>query len=340
MASSRVIILFFLLGFFISACGDEDGIIPEEPFDFSAPDHFPPMEYPSENPFSVEKFELGKALFYDTRLSRDNSISCGSCHQAQYGFGDNLSFSLGVEDRVGTRNAPSLINIGYHPYFLREGAVPTLEAQVLVPIQEHVEFDFNILLVEEILQQDSTYQQMSRAAYDRPFDYYVLTRALATFQRALIGGESLYDYYQQGFEVALTEQAKQGMDLFFSERTNCSSCHGGFNFTQYAIENNGLYNNYEDPGLYRLTLEETDRGKFKVPSLRNIGLSAPYMHDGSLATLKDVIEHYNQGGKNHPNQNELIQPLDLNDEEMEALVEFLSNYLIDWDLINNPIFQP
>lgn len=336
----KIIGLFLILGILFAACGDDDSLIPEEPFDFSSPDHFPEMEYPEDNPFSIKKFELGKALFYDTRLSRDNSISCGSCHQPAFGFGDQVPLSVGVENREGFRNAPSLINIGYHPYFLREGGVASLEAQILVPIQEHVEFDFNILLIEELLAQDSSYQRMSQEAYNRPFDYYVLTRAIATFERALVGGNSLYDFYEQGMEIAMTEQAVQGMNLFFSEQTKCSNCHGGFNFTNYALENNGLYESYADEGLHRLTLNEEDRGKFKVPSLRNLGLTAPYMHDGSLTSLEEVIEHYNQGGKDHPNKNAFIQPLGLTETEKAALIEFLQNYLTDWDMVSNPIFQP
>ena len=183
------------------------------------PDGFPDMIFPEGNEFSESRWNLGKKLFYDNALSRDSSISCASCHLIENAFSDKVPFSLGVDDALGTRNAPTLANVGYHPFFTREGGVPTLEMQILVPIQEHNEFDFNILLIAERLQRDSTYQQMSQTAYERDVDPFVITRALSIFERSLISGNSRYDqYFFQNNNNALTDSEIQGMNLFFSEK--------------------------------------------------------------------------------------------------------------------------
>ena len=254
-------------------------------------------------------------------------------------FADNKAVSVGVQNLAGTRNSPSLGNIGYHPYFLREGGVPTLEMQILVPIQEHNEFNHNILDIANELNTDSIYQQMSQAAYNRSVDAYVITRAISTFERTLITGNSPYDKYTfQNKKHVLSNRELKGMNLFFSSKTNCSQCHNGFNFTNYAFENNGLYLNYSDVGRMRVTNDSSDLSLFKVPSLRNVEHTAPYMHDGSINTLEEVLEHYNQGGKLHVNKNILIEPLNLTQTEKEDIILFLKS-LTDWDFINNSKFH-
>ena len=324
---------------FFLACDPvgEEEVLPQHPALMEVPEGFPPVPEPADNTFSQSRWALGKQLFFDPVMSVDSSISCASCHAPDLAFSDDRAFSLGVEDRQGRRNSPSLANVAYHPYFTREGGVPTLETQVLVPIQEHDEFDFNIVLLTERLLADSQYVAMAHAAYNRPPDPYVITRALACFERSLLSGNSSYDEYQRG-NTMLSASARRGMDLFFNERTQCSSCHSGFNFSNYAFANNGLYDNYPDPGRYRLTGEEADLATFKVPGLRNVAYTAPYMHDGSLSTLLAVVEHYNTGGREHPNKSERIQPLGLDQQEMEDLVAFLES-LSDEAFINNPLFR-
>ena len=301
------------------------------------PEGFPEVQHPEGNAFTLARWELGKRLFYDPVMSVDSSISCASCHLSNLAFSDSRALSPGVEQRPGKRNAPALANVTYHPYYTREGGVPTLEMQILVPIQEHNEFDFNIVLLAERLLQDTSYVLQSQEAYGRNPDPFVITRSLACFERSLLSGNSKYDAYLRKQE-SMTEDEIAGMSLFFSERTACSHCHDGFNFTNYAIENNGLYESYNDPGKARLTNKETDIGKFKVPSLRNVAVTAPYMHDGSLASLEAVIAHYNEGGQLHPNKSELIQPLLLSEKEQHQLVLFL-NTLTDELFINNPLFK-
>lgn len=304
------------------------------------PKGFPAMPEPENNRFSLKRWTLGKQLFYDKRLSRNNTISCGSCHHAALAFSDSLALSPGDGNAPGTSNAPSLTNIGYHPYFTRAGGVPTLEMQVLVPIQEHNEFNTNIIDIINKLNADPAYVQQAQEAYDRPLDAFVITRALAQFERSFISGNSAYDdYVNNGKQTALSESAKRGYDLFMSTRTNCSGCHSGFNFSNYAFENNGLYLSYSDSGRMRFTKLPEDRARFKVPSLRNVALTAPYMHDGSINSLAAVIEHYNSGWQAHPNKSGLIQPLHLTTGEKEDLVNFLQS-LTDYSFTRDKKFNP
>ena len=209
------------------------------------PKGFPEVIYPGGNEHTAERWALGKKLFFDPIMSDDGSISCSSCHAPELAFSDDIAMSLGVDNAQGTQNAPSLTNVAYHPYFTRAGGVPTLEMQILVPIQEHNEFNSNIIEIAERMSKDVEYVAMSQAAYDREPDAFVITRALACFERSLISGNSPYDRYSFHEESsALTQLEKSGMELFFSERAQCSSCHGGFNFTDYSFQNNGLYMQY------------------------------------------------------------------------------------------------
>lgn len=303
------------------------------------PNGFPDIGFPEDNLFSEARWALGKKLFYDPVMSLDSSVSCASCHRAEIAFSDDLAYSLGVEQRPGTRNAPTLANVAYHPYLTRDGGVPTLEMQILVPIQEHLEFDFNIVLLAERLKLDSSYVKLAKEAYGIHPNAFVITRALACFERSLLSGYSRYDQLVHHDKTdALTVAEIQGMDLFFSERTQCSACHNGFNFTNYSFTNNGLYEKYSDPGRFRVTGNYSDKSVFKVPTLRNIELTAPYMHDGSINTLEEVIDHYVSGGKNHPNKSQIIQPLELSEAEKTALVLFLKS-LTDASFCANPLFK-
>jgi cytochrome c peroxidase len=331
-------ILFLLI--VLTSCQKEgEEIVLRYPEIMEIPVGFPDIEFPEDNEYTLERWKLGKQLFFDPVLSVDSSLSCASCHKPELAFSDDRAFSAGVKERPGSRNAPSLTNVGYHPYFTREGGVPTLEMQVLVPIQEHNEFDFNIVLIAERLMQDSAYRALSKKAYDRLPDAFVITRALACFERSLLSGNSRYDQYRfEERQEAITVDEINGMDLFFSKRTNCSQCHGGFNFSNYQFENNGLYEHYLDEGRFRLTSQEQDRALFKVPGLRNIELTAPYMHDGSIESLEDVIEHYQSGGKDHLHKSELIKPLSLTSSEKNDLVLFLKS-LTDHDFVGNPNFK-
>lgn len=303
------------------------------------PKGFPKIEFPAGNEYTRERWEFGKKLFYDTSLSKSGKINCASCHIPQLAFSDSIAFSLGDNNAIGKSNAPSLTNIAYHPYFTRAGGVPTLEMQILVPIQEHLEFNTNILDIAERLKQNKEYIKFAQKCYGRELDPYVITRAIANFERSFISGNSPFDKYNyQNNKNALSKIEKEGMNLFNSSKTDCFRCHEGFNFTSYSFENNGLYETYKDVGRMLITQENKDSGKFKVASLRNIELTAPYMHDGSLKSLEDVINHYDSGGKNHPNKSSYIRPLHLSKEEKYSLIMFLKS-LTDKKFITDKKFR-
>lgn len=302
---------------------------------FEIPKGFPAILVPSDNEYTEARWMLGKKLFFDTSLSADGKISCASCHHPGKAFSDTVAVSPGSGGNLGTRNSPTLANVGYHPYFMREGGVPTLEMQVLVPVEEHAEFNHHILKITEKLAGNPEYQKLAGQSYNQPISPYVITRAIANFERTIISGSSSYDQYlSYGKTSALSEDAKAGMALFFSEKTHCSVCHAGFNLTNYSFQNNGLYEIYADPGRARLTGNPGDMALFKVPTLRNIAVTGPYMHDGSIKNLSEVIDHYNSGGKNHNHKSPLIKPLGLTNTEKRQLVQFLES-LTDSHFLNN-----
>lgn len=333
--------ILLILVLFSFSCKKEkhEDIIVNQPYLLQYPVGFQPMNFPSGNELTTLRVALGKQLFFDKRLSRDSTIACASCHFQQHAFADFNQLSIGIENRKGFRNSPTLVNLGYHPYFFFDGGVPTLELQILAPIEDVNEMDFSVPGVVERLKDDAEIQQLSQLAYGRSFDPFVLTRSIAAFERTMISGNSRFDqYYYQGKTNALNDSEKRGMDLFFSNKTNCSNCHAGFNFTNYEFANIGLYETYTDSGRTRITLSTADRGKFKTPTLRNIAVTAPYMHDGNINTLEEVIAHFNSGGKNHPSKDVLIKPLNLTTTEKTDLVNFLKT-LTDDEFLNNMEFK-
>lgn len=290
---------------------------------YPVPHHgFADLPIPDDNPMKPEVIALGRKLFFDPILSRDGSISCGSCHFPEKAFTDGRSVSIGVKGRKGTRNAPTLYNVAYHPYFFLEGGNPVLETQMLGPLETPEEMDFNMVELSERLQNHTEYPELFAAAFpDRTVEPYTISRAIAAYERSLLSGNSDFDkFYYFGDSSALSDRQLRGWQIF---KTTCTSCHSGFTLSHFKFENIGLYEHYEDYGRMRVTRDTADWGKVKTPTLRNIALTAPYMHDGSMHSLREVIEHYNKGGKDHPNKSPLIQPLNLNEEDKEALEAFM-----------------
>ena len=284
---------------------------------------WPQMEYPTDNKPDAQKIALGERLFFDPILSVDSSISCGSCHKEVYGLADHVAMSPGVEGRLGKRNSPSLWNVAYQPYFMREGGVPTLEMQVLVPIQEHSEMAFNMVLLAERLNAHTSYKNDFIDAFGDSATAYTITRAIAQYERTLIDDQSPFDDYVRGENGALNATAKRGFDLFYG-KAGCDGCHSGPLLTNFGFYNNGTEVSANDYGRAELTLDSSDFYLFKVPSLRKVTLTAPYMHDGSLALIRDVLEQYNVGGVGHNYTSEGIVPLNLSESELVSLEEFLS----------------
>ncbi len=293
------------------------------PYIFEWPEGFPVPAIPSDNALTPERIALGEMLFYEPALSIDSSLSCSSCHFPEFAFSDGRRVSVGFHGQLGTRNAQGLTNVAYAKEMFRDGGSLNLEMQVQGPVEAENEMGFNMKMAAERLSSCKDYNQLAQEAYGRDMDVYVFTRALAAYQRTLVSGNSAYDRYNRGDEQALTPQELRGMDLFFSDRTGCINCHSGFNFSDATYRNIGLYTAYEDTGRARITGKPEDSGKFRVPTLRNVSLTAPYMHDGSMATLHEVVRFYETGGKPHRNLDPDMQPFRLSDEERDDMVKFL-----------------
>ncbi|MEN8957359.1 MAG: cytochrome c peroxidase [Flavobacteriales bacterium] len=338
----KVFIYIALFSLSLLSCKKEE-VIPamnlDEPYELDIPAGFPSPVIPEDNLLTKYRVVLGKKLFFEKALSKNYTLSCASCHHPSRAFSDTVSLSIGTEGRTGIRNSPSLANLAYKNSFFMDGGIPTLELQVNAPLEDHNEMNINILAVTERLEKKEEYITMSKKAYGREIGPFVITRALAAFERTLISGNSDFDKFQAGNIAALSLSQKRGKDLFFSNRTNCSSCHSGFNFTDNSFQSIGLYPNYADSGRMRITLNEADRNKFVVPSLRNVAVTKPYMHDGSLANLEEVIDFFNSGGHLSANKSNLVRPLNLSIQEKRDLINFL-NSLTDNEFLNNKEYKP
>lgn len=315
-------------GLFLPSCNQSQEQPQKEgvPFALQIPIGFPDPIIAEDNPLTEASVELGKKLFFDPILSIDSSISCRSCHHPNRAFSDTVAFSRGVEGRLGKRNAPSLMNLVYQNAFLRDGGARTLPLQVFVPLTDHAEMALTMNEAVKRLKKQPEYVELTQKAYNRDINSFTVTRALAAFQQTLISGNSAYDrYHFEGKKEALSPAQIRGLALFQSPKTNCTKCHEGFNFTSNAYENNGLYADYKDEGRFLITRDSSDIGKFKVSSLRNVALTAPYMHDGSVNTLEEVIQHYENGGKSNVNKSPHIRPFELTKQERGDLKAFLES---------------
>lgn len=273
--------------------------------------------------FQKDLKKLGEKLFFDQSLSIDNTISCASCHIPALAFTDGKKKSVGIHNRSAKRNSPTLITVAHQDKFMWDGGIKTLELQALVPLQDTNEMGSKVSDLIPELQMNQWYDSLSRRLYGHEFNAFTLTQALSFFQKSLYYENSSFDEWQNdGVEVS--ESVKNGYSLF-NDKLNCAVCHNGKAFTNSSIENNGLYEVYPDPGHFLISADSSDIGKFKVPTLRNIEITAPYMHDGSFESLEEVIAHYESGGKDHLNKSNLIQPFELTDKERKDLILFLKS---------------
>lgn len=271
--------------------------------------------------------ELGELLFFDPILSRDSSISCSSCHKPEFSFADNVALSPGVNGRLGNRNTPSAMNMAGRSFFFLDGRAKTLEEQALGPIANPVEMDLPIEKAIERLQANSFYNKAFKKFFKEGITPKTLGKAIADFEGTLEGGATPFDRWAKGEKDAISESAKRGHKIFI-EKAKCFDCHFGPDFTRDDFRNIGLYNGkeYNDPGRFNVTRDSTDLGKFKVPGLRNIAFTAPYMHDGSFKTLREVIDYYDNPSKfvkGSINTDTLITPLNLTEQEKQDLEAFL-----------------
>jgi len=289
---------------------------------------------PDSNPLTLSKISLGEELFNDRSLSRDRSVSCASCHLSDHSFSDTVSFSRGVGGRRGARNAPALINRVYGRAFFWDGRVASLEEQVLHPIADTMEMGLPLREMTQRLRARTSYQRLFREAFDSEADTTTVARALATYVRTLRSGESPLDLWRDGDTTALSPAARRGFALF-TGKAQCSVCHVGPNFTDELFHNTGVatrsaarsHGRPADAGRAGVSRDSKDTGAFKTPTLREISRTAPYMHDGSFATLDEVIDFYDRGGFQNDHLDPEINPLRLSAAEKTDLVELLKNGL-------------
>jgi cytochrome c peroxidase len=281
--------------------------------------------------FNRTLIDLGEKLFFDPKLSLNNTISCATCHNPQLAFTDGNKKSIGIHQRAGKRNSPSLWNVKNQDKFMWDGGVKTLELQAIVPLQDTNEMGGLITDLFPKLSEVPLYDSLAKILYNRSFDPFVLTRAMSAFQRNIYQENSEFDDWKKN-GVIKDSSIVRGYKIF-NKDLNCAQCHSGNNFTNNSLENNGLYSVYKDFGRYNITGDSADIGKFKVPSLRNVSITAPYMHNGEFKNLSDVIQHYETGGKLHPNKSHHIQAFYLTELEREDLIYFLKS-LTDKRFVN------
>ncbi|TLD41973.1 MAG: Cytochrome c551 peroxidase [Candidatus Jettenia ecosi] len=286
----------------------------------------PPAKIPADNPQTPAKIELGKKLFFDPRLSGNNWISCASCHNPVLGFADGLPrFIGGPGSKEGGRHSPTIINCAYNELQFWDGRAPTLEAQAIGPVQNPDEMFETLDNAVRKLGKLPDYVKAFQEVFGTGVTVDGIAKALAAFERTIIYANSPFDKYMQGDANAMNESAKRGMNLF-NGKAECIICHNGPNFTDNKFHNIGVPAEgpvKEDLGRYNITKNESDKGAFKTPTLRNITDTAPYMHDGFFSTLFEVVLFYNAGGGRSENKSPHIHPLRLTPEEINDLIEFL-----------------
>lgn len=281
---------------------------------------------PPDNPVTPEKAALGRRLFNDMRLSADRTRACADCHQASLAFSDGKRVAVGIGGQAGTRNAPAILNRTYGRAYFWDGRVATLEEQVLQPIEHPLELGADLPVVVDRLRADATYRRQFDDVFGRPPDVRGVSYALATYVRTILSGASAYDRHEAGDPAALGPLAQRGLRLFRG-RAHCARCHAGSNLTDEDFHNTGVSWERQpyDAGRYVITGVPADTGRFKTPTLREIARTAPYMHDGSIATLEEVIDLYDRGGTPNPYLDRELRPLSLTGEEKAALLAFLKS---------------
>lgn len=320
-----------------------------EPISPDAPADWPPLIIPEKNPLTEEGVALGRRLFYDPILSKDSTVSCATCHEQHLAFTDGRARSVGVEGREGRRSAMSLANVGFqYRGLFWDGRVATLEEQSLHPVTDSNEMNNDWDEVARRLRRHPVYPKLFRAAFgDQPIDSIRVGWALAQFERTLISADSRYDKMTRG-EIDFTLAEQRGWTIFFDAsmkvpHAECNHCHVDPFFANPQFQNNGLAKTTSESGLYdkgrgEVTGNRYDEGKFRVPTLRNIALTAPYMHDGRFATLEEVLDHYNQGGHPGLNVSPNVRPLHLSEQDKQDVLAFLHT-LTDSSFLNREAYR-
>jgi cytochrome c peroxidase len=346
-----------------------------QPYAWNLPKGFPKPYVPADNPMTPEKVELGRYLFYDTRMSVNGKASCATCHKQELAFTDGLAVSQGATGQLHSRGAMSLVNVAYSGALTWSNPrMKSLEEQALVPMFGDHPVELGLKSgdgLPPMLRADARYRTLFKRAYPDGADRFTIenaVKAIACFERSIISARSPYDrYHYGGDDSAVSDSAKRGEVLYFNQHLSCFRCHGGFNFSdatvselnasrELSFHNTGLYHlagllSYPAPnvGTYEYTKAAADVGKFKAPTLRNIALTAPYMHDGSIPTLEGVLDHYAAGGRtiesgphagighDNPNKDPLIGGFALSRQDRADLIAFLAS-LTDEEVRHDPRF--
>lgn len=359
MLKIRLILILLAIG--IVGCGSEDDpIIIEDDlmdityspkaYDLVIPEHFPKMSIPADNPLTVDGVALGRHLFYDPILSRDSTMSCATCHNQKAAFTDNKALSEGIDGILGRRSAMSLVDVGFHTNgFFWDGSSESLESQALLPVEDPIELHDTWHNVEDKLRRHLNYPVLFRKAFGiskrEEITKELAAKAMAQFERSLVSsGTAKYDRVVQGLDV-FTDQELQGHDIYFdinddiSRHAECGHCHNAPLFTINDFANNGIDDVdgqvLSDLGRGAVTKVTFDNGKFKIPTIRNLASTAPYMHDGRLSTLDEVLDHYITGGHPSRNLDPVLRPLNMSADDRAALKAFIAT-LQDDAFLNDP----
>ncbi|REJ81729.1 MAG: cytochrome-c peroxidase [Bacteroidetes bacterium] len=346
----KLLLTALLAGFVIIACKkkEDDVIDPGDGHNHShyildIPPGLPAMPIPANNPMTEEGIALGRKLFYDPILSGDNTMACADCHKQHFGFSDStIQFSIGIDRIPGDRNAMPLFNLGYASNFFWDGGAADLESQVIGPIQNPVEMHEDLANVIQELNAHPEYPELFRKAFgSSTVTTPMIMKAIAQFERTMVSGDSKFDRVRRGLD-SFTAQEQRGMDLYADPfKGDCVHCHTmGSTFTDFEFRNTGLDSIAADSGRARITLLASDIGKFKTPSLRNIEVTAPYMHDGRFFTLQEVMDHYNTGFHYPQNLDANLRTSvkgRMTQQDMDDIIAFLKT-LTDYNFLTNPAF--
>ncbi len=333
----------------IAACSEKSGtepvneqqLVSKYSEELLVPSHFPPVPFPDNNPYNAAKAELGRYLFYEPLLSKDGSIaSCSHCMQQNASFANNKDIPSGYGKQMESRNSMPLVNAAYRDKLMWDGRGTKIENNAYRSIFLSYIFGADTNEVNERLKRHSFYPKMFKEAFGENTvpSSFLAGQAIATFVRTLVSGNSKYDKYINGNESALNESEKRGMELFFSERTRCSVCHSGIMFTDLDFHNTGTTTHYFDKGRYNVTKDWQDKGKFITPTLRNVEVTYPYLHNGEYWTLEELIHNYDIGGRDWFNKDTLMRPLYLSSVEKEDLINFLKS-LTDTEFLRSSKFS-
>lgn len=316
-----VVIAGWVISSLRTARADEEATLAELP---AIPAGLPPLRVPENNPLTAEKIALGRQLYFDSRLSRDNTVSCASCHDPEKGWSNGERFATGVRGQKGGRSAPTIINAAYSRFQFWDGRADGLEEQALGPIQNPIEMDLTLPELIERLNRIPGYKRQFQQVFGTDATPQSVAQAIASFERTVLSGNAPYDRFKAGDQTALSPPAQRGMKVFFN-KGHCSACHTGASFSDGGFHNIGVGMDDPEPDVGRkaVTGLEGDTGAFKTPTLREIARTAPYMHDGRFATLEEVIDYYDKGGTPNPWLDEEIFPLKLTAEEKADLATFL-----------------